>query len=87
MLALKKDLMLEDYEKKRRKQVATMRSLLDYAMGVLFVLLGALFFFHEKFKITITERLSPDVVRVLGVIFALYGVWRIYRGYKKNYFQ
>jgi len=79
--------MLEEYEKKRRKQVSFMRSLMDYAMGIVIIGLGVLLFFHDKFKIGINENLSPNVVKVLGAVFALYGVWRIYRGYKKNYFQ
>jgi hypothetical protein len=79
--------MLEEYERKRRKQVAFMRSLMDYTMGIVIIGLGALLFFHEKFKLQITERLTPTTVKILGVVFALYGVWRIYRGYKKNYFQ
>ena len=87
MLALKIGFMLEEYEKKRRRQVSVMRSLMDYTMGIVIIGLGALLFFHDKFKIPITDRLSPNVVKLLGVIFALYGVWRIYRGYKKNYFQ
>ena len=87
MLALKIGFMLEEYEKKRRRQVSVMRSLMDYTMGIVIICLGALLFFHDKLKIPITDRLSPNVVKLLGVIFALYGVWRIYRGYKKNYFQ
>jgi len=87
LLALKIGFMLEEYEKKRRRQVSVMRSLMDYTMGIVIIGLGALLFFHDKSKIPITDRLAPNVVKLLGVIFALYGVWRIYRGYKKNYFQ
>ncbi len=79
--------MIEEYEKKRQKQVSFMRSMMDYVMGVVMIGLGALFFFHDKFKIPINERLSPQVVKILGVIVVLYGAWRIYKGYKKNYFQ
>jgi threonine/homoserine/homoserine lactone efflux protein len=79
--------MLEEYENKRRKQVSSMRSLMDYVMGIVIIGLGVLLFFHDKFKIEINERFSPNIVKVLGVIFAVYGAWRIYRGYKKNYFQ
>ena len=79
--------MLEEYEKKRRKQVSFMRSLMDFAMGIVIIFLGVLLFFHDKFKLEINERLSPNIVKVLGVIFVLYGAWRVYRGYKKNYFQ
>ena len=87
MPVLKTGLMLEEYEKKKQKQVSSMRSLMDYARGILFTGLGVLLFFHDKFKISINERLPAGAVKALGVIFVLYGVWRIYRGYKKNYFQ
>jgi threonine/homoserine/homoserine lactone efflux protein len=79
--------MLEDYEKKRRKQVSFIRSIMDYVMGAVMIGLGALLFFHDKLKIPINERWSPKVVKTLGVIVLLYGAWRIYKGYKKNYFQ
>jgi threonine/homoserine/homoserine lactone efflux protein len=84
---LKISFMLEEYENKRRRQVSSMRSLMDYTMGIVIIALGALLFFHDKFKIGISDSFSPNVVKVLGVIFAVYGAWRIYRGYKKNYFQ
>jgi threonine/homoserine/homoserine lactone efflux protein len=78
--------MFEEYENKKRKQVTLMRSLMDYTMGIVIIALGVLLFFHEEFRIRINERLSHGIVKVLGVIFVLYGAWRIYRGYKKNYF-
>jgi len=64
-----------------------MRSILDYGMGILMIGLGTLFFFHDKLKIQINERITPGAVKILGVIFVLYGAWRIYKGFKKNYFQ
>jgi cytochrome c biogenesis protein CcdA len=79
--------MIEEYEKKRRKQVSFMRSMLDYTMGIVIIILGFILFFHQQLKMAINERYTPAIVRVLGVIFVLYGAWRIYRGYKKNYFQ
>ena len=87
MALLKTGFMLEEYENKRRRQVSFMRSLMDYSMGIVIICLGGLLFFHDKFKLQITDRLTPNVVKILGVVFALYGAWRIYRGYKKNYFQ
>ena len=79
--------MIEEYEKKRRKQVSFMRSMLDYTMGIVIIILGFILIFHQQLKMAINERYTPGIVRVLGVIFVLYGAWRIYRGYKKNYFQ
>lgn len=79
--------MLEEYEKKRRRQVSFMRALMDFAMGAIILLLGVALFIHEKLNIQISERFSPNAVKILGVVFVVYGIWRIYRGYKKNYFQ
>lgn len=88
MLALKTELMLEEYEKKKQKQISSMRSWLDYGRGIFFAGTGILLIFFEKLKIPIdTDKISPNAIKALGLIFALYGVWRIYRAYKKNYFQ
>ena len=80
--------MFEEYEKKKRKQVALMRSLLDYGMGLLIVLAGLFFIFRHKFKLSLNENFPPnDIDKIFGAICLIYGTWRIYRGYKKNYFR
>jgi hypothetical protein len=81
--------MFEEYEKNRRKQVSSMRALKDYTMGAVFVLIGAFFFFRNLLPSGIDKYLRPpDMVdKILGVVFFIYGSWRIYRGYKKNYFR
>lgn len=80
--------MIEEYEKKRRRQVSNMRSILDYGIGVLFSVLGIFLFFRNKFNLDFNELYPPDKVDIiLGIVCFLYGVWRIYRGYKKNYFK
>jgi hypothetical protein len=80
--------MLEEYEKKRKKQVSSMRSIMDYAMGIIIVLLGVVFFFRDRFKLELNDNYPPNYLdKVFGIICVLYGAWRIYRGYKKNYFK
>jgi hypothetical protein len=82
--------MLEDYEKKRRKQVSFMRSIFDYVFGILVIGVGAFFFFRDKFDLAINKRHGSEPNewdKVFGIIFVAYGAWRIYRGYKKNYFK
>jgi cytochrome c biogenesis protein CcdA len=80
--------MLEEYENKRRKQVSLMRSVLDYGMGLVLVILGLLFFFRDKLNLSINRLRPPDYTdKILGVLCVLYGIWRVYRGYKKNYFD
>ncbi|MBL7744003.1 MAG: hypothetical protein JNN00_11060 [Chitinophagaceae bacterium] len=80
--------MIEEYERKRKKQVSSMRSIMDYAMGVVIVILGCFFFFRDQFKLDFNESFPPNYLdKVFGGICVLYGGWRIYRGYKKNYFK
>ena len=79
--------MFEEYEKKRRKQISLMRSLLDYGMGIIILLLGLFFFFRSKFNISLNETFPPNNIdKIFGAVCLLYGAWRIYRGYKKKYF-
>jgi hypothetical protein len=80
--------MLEEYEKKKRKQVSLMRSMMDYGIGILITGAGLFFFFRRFFKIPFNESFPPDDMDyIFGAICLLYGIWRIYRGYKKNYFR
>ncbi|HNR17115.1 MAG TPA: hypothetical protein PKG90_10670 [Chitinophagaceae bacterium] len=82
--------MFEEYENKKRKQIAGMKSLMDYGMGILILLMGLFFLFRLKLgNIPINERLGqPDTIeKVFGVFCIIYGAWRIYRGYQKKYFR
>ena len=89
MPALKTTPMFEEYEKNRRKQVSLMRSILDYGMGLFFAAVGVLFFFRGNIPTFLDDYLRPPdaLDKILGVIFFIYGSWRIYRGYKKQYFR
>ncbi len=80
--------MLEDYEKKKKQDVNIMRSIRDYGIGVVIVAFGAFMLLRDKWDLAINEKYPPDVWdQVLGGVCIVYGIWRIYRGYKKNYFQ
>lgn len=80
--------MLEEYEKRKRRQVAGMRSILDYGMGVIILGAGLFFFFRDRFKLSFNESFPPNEIdKIFGVVCVIYGSWRIYRGYKKNYFR
>ena len=82
-------MMFDEYENKKRKQVSTMKSLLDYGMGILILGAGVFFFFRDKFGgVSFNQKFPPnDIDKIFGAICLLYGAWRIYRGYKKNYFR
>ncbi len=79
---------MEEYEKQKRRRVSLMRSVLDYGMGILIIVAGLFFLFRKKFKIPFNEKFPPnDIDIVFGSICLIYGAWRVYRGYKKNYFR
>jgi hypothetical protein len=52
--------MIEEYEKRKRKQISSMRSLMDYAMGILIFLFGAFLLFRDQFDLDINRRFKPD---------------------------
>jgi len=80
--------MFEEYEKRKQKQISSMKSLLDYGMGLLILLAGLFFFFRNRFKIELNENFPPNEIdKIFGIICIVYGCWRIYRGYKKKYFR
>ena len=78
---------MEEYEKNRRSQIATRRSIMDYGMGVVFFGLGIAFLLNEKMNLFILGREPSKLDYLIGTLFTLYGIWRFYRGYKKNYFR
>ena len=78
----------EEYEKKRNRQVSKMRSALDYAMGIIIILIGLFLIIRYRLDIKLNKIYPPDALdKVYGVIALLYGTWRVYRAYKKNYFK
>jgi uncharacterized membrane protein len=79
--------MLEDYQNEQRKKMSRMRSIMDYTMGVLILLIGFYFLLYNQLGLNVFSRQPSALDKVIGAVFILYGIWRIYRGYKKNYYQ
>ena len=78
--------MIEEFENQRQKQLSQMRTITNYGMGVVFLCVGIFFFIYDRLGINLgRERGWMDIV--IGILFVIYGAWRIYRGYKKNYFK
>lgn len=78
--------MLEDYEQKRRKQVTGIRTVMDYVMGFVFLCIGLFFVLSKSQGWAFAGRKPTNLDYLFGAVFLIYGGWRIYRGYKKNYF-
>ena len=62
-----------------------MRSILDYGMGGLILLFGFFFLFSEKLGFEF--EMEPFFKYFFSGLCIVYGAWRIYRGYQKNYYS
>jgi threonine/homoserine/homoserine lactone efflux protein len=82
---------LEEFEKdpmsERHKGYLRMRSIMDYGMGLLWMGMGVYMLFNEYFNSGLVDRFDGIWLKVFGGICLLYGGFRIYRGYKKNYLR
>jgi hypothetical protein len=69
----------------RAKGYRMRRSIMDYGMGAFIFFLGIFFLLAPRFGVTFG---IDDLFRYLfGGLCIIYGLFRIYRGYKKNYFN
>ena len=82
---------LEEFEKEqisdRDKGYIRMRSIMDYGMGVLWAAMGIFLFFIKEFSEDLASRFDSPVIKAFAVVCFIYGAFRIYRGYKKNYLR
>ena len=77
--------MTNESQNNRRKQYSMMRSILDYGMGGLILLFGFFFLFSEKLGFEF--EMEPIFKYFFSGLCIVYGAWRIYRGYQKNYYS
>jgi hypothetical protein len=69
----------------RAKGYRLRRSIMDYGMGVIIFCLGIFFLLAPRLGVTFG---IDDLFRYLFAgLCILYGLFRVYRGYKKNYFN
>jgi len=76
-------MMPNDFEDKRKKRNLFLHSIYDFAMGALWLGLGIICLFPNKFNIDL--KLDPVLLKIFGVASTLYGLFRIWRGYRKHY--
>ena len=82
---------LEEFENdrlsEREKGMVRMRSITNYVMGIFLILAGCFFMFPFRSTQKYIDQYDPTVIMVFAAICWIYGIFRIYRGYKKNYFR
>jgi hypothetical protein len=70
---------------RKAKNYILRRSVLDYGMGAIIMGFGLFFAFADKFGIAF--NITPVFRYFFVGLCIIYGAFRIYRGYKKNYFS
>ena len=70
----------EDFEQKKQRTRGTIRVVYDFAMGILWTGVGIFLLFHDKLGIKI--NFDDLLGRIFGGSCILYGLFRVYRGYK-----
>jgi hypothetical protein len=82
---------LEEFEKEepseRDKSYLRMRSIMDYGMGLLWMAMGVFMIFIKKFNKDLAEKYDENTFKIFGAVCIIYGLFRVYRGYKKQYFR
>lgn len=82
---------LEEFEKEqmsdREKNLVRMKSITNYTMGAFFIAVGFLFMFSNKYTANFVAKYDPLIIKLFAVICWIYGLFRLYRGYAKNYFR
>ena len=74
-------LMIEEFQEEQRKKTTRIRSIMDFTVGFLLVAAGSTLLLFEVGRLAELNR------KMLGGLFVLYGIWRMYRGYKKDYYR
>jgi len=80
----------EEHNDRRSTRYSLMKSIMDFAMGFIYIAVGMVILLAGRLHIA-NDLLQSFTASVTGKIFAavviLYGLWRIYRGIKKDYFR
>ena len=81
---------LEEFEREemseKNKGYVRMKSIMDFGMGLLWLGMGTFLVFIKYFDTAFQARFDDPVMKIFGAVCMVYGLFRFYRGYKKNYF-
>lgn len=69
-----------DFERKKQRQQSMTRVIYDFGMGILWTGVGVVLIFHDKLGIAV--NFDELLGRIFGGSCILYGLFRVYRGYK-----
>ncbi|HUS02700.1 MAG TPA: hypothetical protein VMY77_13270 [Chitinophagaceae bacterium] len=74
----------EDNTDPKTKRYILMKSIMDLGMGLIYIGVGIMILFANKIGLN-NEFVESTVGKVFAGLVMLYGLWRVYRGIKKDY--
>jgi uncharacterized RmlC-like cupin family protein len=82
---------LEEFDRQplseREKGIVRIKSISNYTMGAVLICAGMFFFFPTAKTEAFLNKYDSTLMKMMGIICWIYGAFRMYRGYKKNYFR
>ena len=79
---------LEEFEEKtdqRTSRYKGMKSVMDIGMGLIYIAIAVFILFGRKFNFR-NEFMESLPGKIFAGVIIIYGSWRVYRGFKKDYF-
>jgi hypothetical protein len=74
----------DEFDKRKLSAYTSRRSLMDFGMGLIYLALGGFFLLSRQLGYELVFP-QPPFSYIFGGLCVVYGLFRIYRGYKKNY--
>lgn len=75
----------KEYNESKVRRYSNMKSILDFGMGIIYIGVGIMILLAKKIHFN-SEFADSIIGKGLAVLVIVYGIWRIYRGIKKDYF-
>jgi hypothetical protein len=75
----------EEDKDPKTKRYLLMKSIMDFGMGIIYLGVGIVILLAKKIHLNI-EFAESVAAKFFAALVILYGIFRIYRGIKKDYF-
>ena len=76
----------EDNIDTKTKRYILTKSIMELGMGLIYIGVGIMILFAKKIGLN-NEFVESTPVKIFAGLVMLYGLWRIYRGIKKDYLK
>ena len=77
---------LNDNLDPKTKRYILMKSVMDFGMGFIYIVVGIIILFAKKINLN-NEFAESMLGKIFAGLILLYGLWRFYRGIKKDYLR